>query len=35
MFGTLQELQLVVVEITDGLVKIGQARGMEGDGCHR
>jgi hypothetical protein len=30
LFGTLKELQLVVVEITDGLVKIGQARGMEG-----
>jgi hypothetical protein len=30
LFGTLHELQLVVVEITDGLVKIGQARGMEG-----
>ena len=30
LFGTLGEMQLVVVAITDGLVKIGQARGFEG-----
>jgi hypothetical protein len=30
LYGTLQELQLVVVAVTDGLVKIGEARGMEG-----
>jgi hypothetical protein len=29
LFGSLQQLQLVVVAITDGLVQIGQARGME------
>ena len=28
LYGTLQELQLFVVEITDGLVNIGRARGM-------
>ena len=27
---TLSELQLVVVEITNGLAEIGQARGIEG-----
>jgi hypothetical protein len=30
LFGRLSDLQLVVVEIIDGLTKIGQARGMEG-----
>jgi hypothetical protein len=28
--GTLRELQLVAVAVTDGLVAIGQSRGMEG-----
>jgi hypothetical protein len=28
--GTLRELQLVAVAVTDGLVAIGQARGIEG-----
>jgi hypothetical protein len=30
LYGTLRELQLVAVEIVDGLTKIGRARGMEG-----
>jgi hypothetical protein len=30
LFGTLREMQLVVVEITNGLVQIGEARGLEG-----
>lgn len=30
LFGTLRELQLVVVEIANGLVQIGRARGIEG-----
>jgi hypothetical protein len=30
LFGTLRQLQLVVVEITSGLVEIGAARGLEG-----
>jgi hypothetical protein len=29
LFGTLRELQLVVVEITNGLVEVGRSRGME------
>ena len=30
LFATLRELQLLVVEITNGLVQIGQPRGIEG-----
>jgi hypothetical protein len=29
LFGTPQEMQLVVVAITNGLVDIGQARGLD------